>query len=219
MGDDGSVTHWIQSPGQRCMAGLRPWCEEGCMAVDWWWGIHGADTWGRCWWKGVRWWVGCMENKVDKGFLVDKSCLSQPWQCWYPFHIGNPHLVHKHRSASQFGKIGTHVVFVSSKECCMPCLHELMNLCCEFLVLLCGKFFTNIMHITIMVQPLLVSQINMSLDSFCTPDLNGATGVTQEEHWFDWKHKLPWALSVLLETAKQERSVLLAGDKKITERR
>jgi hypothetical protein len=72
------------------------------------------------------------------------------------FHVGSPHLRCKCRSASQFDKIDSYEMPVPREECRTLCSHQLVNLCLEFIMLPCGKAFTDIVHVAISIQPLLV---------------------------------------------------------------
>jgi hypothetical protein len=101
------------------------------------------------------------------------------------FHIGNPHLAHQRRSATQFDKIGIHEMAVSTKEYYAFSHHQLVNLYNKFVMLQCSESFIYIMHIAILVQSLLVHQTNKALDKLCTPYLNRAMGFVPAEHGFD----------------------------------
>ncbi len=78
------------------------------------------------------------------------------------------------------------------EECRTLCSHQLVNLCLEFIMLPCSKAFTDIVHIAIWIQPLLVCQTQYALNKICTPLLNRTSWIVSEEHWFDWNNKRLW---------------------------
>ncbi len=120
-------------------------------------------------WRGS---LDCVKGKwstqLPQGFLCIEVAFSNLGNADSHFYVGNPHLACKCRSAPKFVEIFVHVMLVSGKECSALCFHELFDLRCEFIVLPQSKSITNVVHIAVPVQTLLMCQTDEALDKIST---------------------------------------------------